>query len=283
MVRSELYKECVCLMTEHNIADSEFDTLCIFQDMLGEKQPLFKPNEMVSEENEAKIRRLVSQRCKGMPLQYLLGSWEFWGLPIKVGEGVLIPRPDTETLVEDVISVTANTGNKSPKIADLCSGSGCIAIALKKELPASEIYAVELSVAALSYLRQNAELNNADIHIVEGDVLSGNLTKKLRDFDIIVSNPPYLTSEDMAELQTEVAQEPKTALYGGTDGLDYYRRMTPIWRNALKPKGFLCYEFGMGQENAIGGILSENGFKNIKFSRDAGGIIRTVTAEKTEE
>lgn len=282
MVRQDLYRHCLSVMEAADIPDSEFDTLCIFQDVLKDKMPLLLPYMTVDADKEAVILEMVERRISGIPLQYILGEWEFWGLPIKVGEGVLIPRPDTETLVEDIIGIVRKTGMRSPKIADLCSGSGCIALALKSEIPSAEVYAVELSEKALSYLRQNIELNRSDINIIMGDVLSTKTAEMLTELDIIASNPPYLTAQDMDELQVEVQKEPETALFGGNDGLDFYRAMTPLWRKSLKDGGYLCYEFGMGQEKDIEKILRENGFTDIKFSRDGGGIIRTVTARKTE-
>ena len=282
MVRQELYRYCAELMDSADIPDSEFDTLCIFQDILGDKMPMIQPNLEVPADKESAILDMVNKRISGMPLQYILGEWEFWGLPLKVGEGVLIPRPDTETLIEDILRLVREKGYKSPKIVDLCSGSGCIAIALKKEIPSADVYAVELSEKALEYLRHNVKLNSADITVIHGDVLSPDLAAELKGFHIIVSNPPYLTAQDMDELQVEVQKEPETALFGGNDGLDFYRAMTPIWRKSLKTGGYLCYEFGMGQEKDIEKIMIENRFTDIKFSRDGGGIIRTVTAKKTE-
>ena len=282
MVRQDLYRHCTSVMESADIPDSDFDTLCIFQDVLKDKMPLLLPYMNVEAEKEAIILEMVERRISGMPLQYILGEWEFWGLPIKVGEGVLIPRPDTETLIEDILEIVRKTGMKSPKIADLCSGSGCIALALKSEIPSAEVYAVELSEKALVYLKQNVELNKSDINIIKGDVLSPKTSEMLTELDIIASNPPYLTAQDMAELQIEVQKEPETALFGGNDGLDFYRAMTPLWRKSLKIGGYLCYEFGMGQEKDIEKIMRENRFTDIKFSRDGGGIIRTVTARKTE-
>lgn len=281
--RLELYKECLEILERSEIVDSEFDVLCIFQDMLGERNPIFKPNENVPEEDETKIRSLVKKLTDGEPLQYLLGEWEFWGYPFKVGKGVLIPRPDTETLVEEVLRICRRYGLDSPKIADLCSGSGCIAVALKKELPQSEVYAVELSEDALYYLRVNVNRNNVDVKVISADVLNPKSAELLNGLDIIVSNPPYLTAEDMSDLQTEVAKEPSMALFGGEDGLDFYRKMTRLWKNSLKIGGFLCYEFGMGQHEAVSELLKTNSFSDIEFAKDAGGIIRTVTARKTEE
>ncbi len=282
MVRQDLYRHCTALMESADIPDSDFDTMCIFQDVLKDKLPMMLPFMTVDADKEAAILEMVDKRISGIPLQYILGEWEFWGLPIKVGEGVLIPRPDTETLIEDILKIVEKSGMTSPKIADLCSGSGCIALALKSEIPSADVYAVELSEKALAYLKENVELNKADITVIHGDVLSIATAENLTELDIIASNPPYLTAQDMDELQVEVQKEPETALFGGNDGLDFYRAMTPIWRKSLKTGGYLCYEFGMGQEKDIEKILIENRFTDIKFSRDGGGIIRTVTAKKTE-
>lgn len=275
MVISDLFGECLELLDSE---DSRFDIMCIFEDILHRRFPLIPQNEEVSPENEEIIRTLAKRRSTGEPLQYILGQWEFYGLPMKVGEGVLIPRPDTETIIEDVLRLVKENSLNAPKIVDLCSGSGCIAITLKHLIPSAEVYAVELSEDALYYLRQNAHINSADINIIQADVLSQKTAEAFRDFDIIVSNPPYLTAKDMSELQTEVQKEPRLALYGGDDGLSFYRKMTPLWKNSLKDGGFLLYEFGMGQENDVGEILRQNGFEIIEFSRDGGGIIRTAIA-----
>ncbi len=250
--------------------------------MLGERNPILvtDKNKDVSPELSDKIMELVRRRSEGYPLQYLLGEWEFYGYPFKVGEGVLIPRPDTETLIEQTLEVCRQMGNRSPKIIDLCSGSGCIAVTLKKELLEAEIFAVEISDEAIKYLKQNVELNNADITIIQGDVLDEKLQQSLLDFDIIVSNPPYLTGEEMKELQIEVAFEPELALFGGNDGLEFYRRLTAMWKNSLKTSGYLLYEFGMGQHSAVSEILAENDFTDIMLQKDAGGIIRTISGKK---
>ena len=281
VIRSVLFEECRKAMENSGNPDARFDTLCIFQDILNETHPLFSPSEPVEESAEMKIRELTEKRCSGYPLQYLLGQWEFFGFPVKVGEGVLIPRPDTETLVEQIIDICRKSNLKSPVIADLCSGSGCIAIALKKHIPDAKVYAVELSDDALVYLRQNADINNADIEIIQGDVLDEAFSRSFARPDIIVSNPPYLTDEEMQSLQTEVSFEPEKALYGGTDGLDFYRRMTSLWKEALKTDGWLAYEFGMGQHDAVKEILENNSFTDIELRIDGGGIIRTAAGRKS--
>lgn len=281
--RSVLFEECIKALENSGNPDARFDALCIFQDMLNETHPLFLPSEPVEESAENKIRELTEKRCSGYPLQYLLGQWEFFGFPVKVGEGVLIPRPDTETLVEQIIDICKKNHLESPEIADLCSGSGCIAIALKKHIPGAKVYAAELSDEALVYLRQNVSVNNTDIEIIQGDVLDENFSRRFSGLDIIVSNPPYLTGEEMQSLQTEVSYEPEKALYGGTDGLDFYRRMTALWKDSLKTGGWLAYEFGMGQHDAVKEILENNSFTDIELRIDGGGIIRTAAGRKHQE
>lgn len=281
--RSELFRECQSALEAAGNPDARFDTLCIFQDCLGDRNPLFSPLEAVPADAEAMINAMTERRISGEPLQYILGQWEFYGYPFRVGAGVLIPRPDTETLVDNVIQLCRGNGLTSPKIADLCAGSGCIAVTLKKELPLAEVSAVELSQEALPYLRQNAALNEAAVDIIEGDVLAETTAARLCGLDIVVSNPPYLTADEMNDLQAEVGREPSMALAGGDDGLDFYRALAPLWKKSLRSGGFICFEFGMGQHDEVGKILAENGFENIKFTRDLGGIVRTVTAQKSEE
>lgn len=277
--RGELFAECRRLIAQRDDETADFDTTCIFQDMLGEKFPMFAPKEPVPDDKAAEIRTLAQRRSEGYPLQYLLGQWEFWGCNFKVGEGVLIPRPDTETLVEQVLDICRREKLTAPKIADLCSGSGCIAVALKKEIPQAEVYAVELSDKALAYLRQNTELNDCgDIHIIKGDVLDHETVSAVTGLDILVSNPPYLTSQDMSELMTEVRFEPENALFGGEDGLDFYRSMTELWKPSIKDGGYIAYEYGMGQHDDVKAILEENGFTDVVFRCDGGGIIRTAAA-----
>lgn len=278
--RTALFEECKAALERCGNPDARFDTLCVFQDMLNEVQPLFHPSEVVDNRTENKIRELIKKRCAGYPLQYLLGQWEFFGCPVKVGEGVLIPRPDTETLVEQILDICRENRMASPRIADLCSGSGCIAIALKKHIPLADVYAAELSERAVGYLRQNAELNGTDIHIIQGDVLNEDFCRSFEELDIIVSNPPYLTAEEMSTLQKEVSYEPESALYGGTDGLDFYRRMTYLWKDSLISGGWLAYEFGMGQHDAVKEILENNSFADIDLRTDGGGIIRTAAGRK---
>ena len=280
MVRKgELYAQCRELIAQRDEDSADFEIKCIFQDILGEKFPMFAPKELVPDDKAAEILSVSKRRSEGYPLQYLLGQWEFWGCNFKVGEGVLIPRPDTETLVEQVLDICRKEKLTDPKIADLCSGSGCIAVALKKELPKAEVYAVELSEKALYYLRQNTELNGCgDIKIISGDVLKSETARQITGLDVLVSNPPYLTFQDMSELMIEVRYEPESALFGGEDGLDFYRAVTELWKASIKDGGFIAYKFGFGQHDAVKDILEKNGFTNVELRRDGADIIRTAAA-----
>lgn len=279
--RWELYSCLKSILGDSEADSPEFSARCIMEQAFGSSFPMIMldRNKPVPEAEEQACLSMARKRAGGYPLQYILGEWEFFGYRFKVGEGALIPRPDTETLVEQVIEICRSNKLESPKIADLCSGSGCIAVTLKKEIPQAQVYAVELSDKALPYIRVNSELNHADIHIVQADVLLEKTAEESGNLDIIVSNPPYLTGQDMKCLQTEVAFEPEMALFGGEDGLDFYRKITAVWRNSLNSGGYIAFEFGMDQHEAVRGILQQYGFKNIQLSRDTSGIIRTVTAQ----
>lgn len=267
MVNREFFRECVYVLEKSGIDSAYFDTKCIFEDF---------------PDNEKKILSLVKKRSQGYPLQYLLGQWEFYGYPFRVNENVLIPRADTELIIENVLEICRKNNLISPKIADLCSGSGCIAITLKKQIPSAEIYAFEISKKAVEIIHSNAVLNNTEINIINDDVLNPE-TESIPEFDIIVSNPPYLTQQEMDTLQKEVTFEPPLALFGGKDGLDFYRRITSVWKKFLRKDGWLIYESGDGQHEDIKNILGNNNFYNITLSCDLNNIIRNVTAQKSEE
>lgn len=280
--RRELFLRVKDILRTAGIDGFGFDAKCIMEEAFGSPLPVILMDPDAKSDSSAAKRSIEMSelRAKGIPLQYIIGQWEFFGYPFKIGDGVLIPRPDTETLVEQILDICCENKLSSPKIADLCSGSGCIAVTLKKELPQAQVFAVELSEIPCGYIRENMKLNNADIQLVRGDVLSPETAGMIGGLDIIVSNPPYLTAQDMTELQTEVAHEPELALFGGNDGLDFYRQITPLWKNSLKKGGFIAYEFGLDQHDRVREILENNEFENIKFRRDSAGIIRTAAAQK---
>lgn len=206
----------------------------------------------------------------GEPLQYLLGEWEFYGLPLAVGPGVLIPRADTETIVETCLLALAPVPD--PAIWDLCSGSGAIALALARIRPDARILAAELSEEALLYLRQNiAALAPDQVTAVQTDVLT-----QLPDglCDLIVSNPPYITGADMRTLSPQVRREPELALYGGEDGLRFYRQLTHSCYDHLRPGGWLIFEIGYDQGESVPALLRQRGFDQVFCRNDLAGVPR---------
>ena len=256
----------------------DFEAACLLEHVLGASCRLMTRQQLeepLTGEQTAALHALTRRRLAGEPLQYLLGEWEFYGLPFRVGPGVLIPRQDTETLVE--CALRAAEGISAPKILDLCAGSGCISIALAHCLPHARITAVEQSTDALRYLQENAALNRTPLHIVKGDVLDPALAESIRGVDVIVSNPPYLTEADLAALQKEVQFEPRAALDGGQDGLLFYRGLPALWQESLNPGGRLLFEIGMGQEAAVSSFLTHAGYENIESFPDLAGISRVVS------
>lgn len=224
---------------------------------------------------EAALFAAAEKRTEGYPLQYLLGEWDFYGRTYWVGEGVLIPRADTETLVEAALQWAGERPGLAA--ADLCAGSGCIAVTLAKELKKPQVYALEKSGAAFSYLTRNIRRLDAGVTACLDDVLAPSGEYPL--FDLIVSNPPYLTGEEMSGLQREVSREPRAALDGGADGLDFYRGIAKTWRRRIHPGGGLFFEVGAAQAADVAEILKNNCFINICTHRDICGIIRVVGGE----
>ncbi len=236
---------------------------------------IFGKEVEVSEKQHKLLKRIVSKRKERYPLQYILGSWDFYGREFLVGEGVLIPRADTEIIVEKSLEFLNKIS--APSVLDLCSGSGCIAITLKLEKAGAKVKAVEKSEKAFGYLKSNCEKLGADINCVLADALNCDVGE---EFDLIVSNPPYLTKEDMDNLQAEVKCEPEMALYGEEDGLFFYKELTRIYANKVKKGGMLIYEIGDGQHKSVAEILLQNGFYDICQIKDYNGIIRCVAGIK---
>lgn len=222
------------------------------------------------------LMKSVKMLIDGTPLQYLLGKWNFMGFDFKVGKGVLIPRPETEMLVEFAVKCLKDV--QSPTVFDLCSGTGCVGISLAKLLPNSKVFLFEKYDEPIQYINQNIILNNvSNVQVVKWDI-----TEKYpmeTKIDCIVSNPPYINSKDLDDLQKQVQFEPKTALDGGEDGLDFYRTINRIWLDKLKINGFIAVEHGDGQSKEISGIFADK-LKNIKIFDDLSGIDRIVSGFK---
>ena len=290
MILKELYELTENMLAAAGVEDHRFDTDCLFEDILDADKVtlLLHGDREVSEPDADRLMSAAEKRCSGIPLQYILGKWEFFGRTFFVGSGVLIPRPDTEILVEKVIEHFAGQNNRSPEICDLCSGSGCIAVTLKKELPGAAVHAVELSSDAMPYLMKNIRHNEADVKIIKGDVTDGRLLENFLDpddfgeyrrIDAVVSNPPYLTDKEMNELSREVKYEPELALRGGMDGLKFYRIISVLWKEILKDGGLIAFEIGFEQGEAVKDILQKSGYKNIAVHKDLAGHDRVVTGQ----
>ena len=229
-------------------------------------------------DHETEFRALVERRLAGEPIQYIFGETEFYGLPFLVTPDVLIPRPETEHLVEKALELAAQF--IAPRIVDLGAGSGAIAVTLAHQLPHAQITAIDLSSAALAVARENAERNGVSSRI---RFLCGNLLAPVAEerFEIVVSNPPYVPSGDRASLAVEVRDyEPALALFAGDDGLEVYRRLIPAAFAALIPGGFVALEIGFGQSPAIAELLAVSGFERIEFVQDLQSIPRVACAQR---
>ena len=241
---------------------------------------LAEKNSPVSAEICQRVDEALTRLRQGEPLPYVLGEWNFYGLPLYVGPQVLIPRDDTCALAELAIH-KALFLDQDPRILDLCCGSGCIGLAIASRLKDARVTLGDLSKEALSVARKNIQRNHLGgrVSCVQVDAME-EPPAFLGKFDMIVSNPPYVTAGEMEELPPSVKNfEPHMALYGGPDGLDFYRSITERYRSILKPGGFLCYEFGMGQGDAVCAILEENGFTVLERTRDYNDRERAVLAQ----
>lgn len=241
---------------------------------------LFLQRERTLTEKEFKfLENAIFLRESGVPVQYILGSWEFMNMDLKVGEGVLIPREDTVVLVETVIK-NANFSKKF-NLIDLCSGTGCVALALEKNLKDfNQIYALEYSEKAFEYLNDNIKNFKSNVKAIKGNIFEDYKLFEDDYFDCIVSNPPYIKTADIKALDREVLHEPEMALDGGETGLDFYLGICKLWIGKIKPGGILVFEIGQDMYDNVAEIMKNSGFEKINFSKDINGIIRCVMGLK---
>ena len=231
----------------------------------------------VSAELEKRVDDLVRRRLDGEPVAYIIGEWEFYGLPLNISQDVLIPRADTEVLAERGIQKAKEAG-EGARVLDLCAGSGCVGLAVAANVPACRVVLGELSEGALRICKQNVRRNslNARVTCLSVDAMEPPASS-LWDFDVIVSNPPYIPTADIQTLEHSVKDyEPHMALDGGEDGLDFYRFIAAKWKTALRLGGTLIFEVGVGQAPAVEEILALNGYEDIKTTIDTGEIWRVV-------
>ena len=270
----ESYNNCKRELEKAGIEDYVFESKQIIKHITGysNAQILQKYTENLTEYQENNLTAIIKQRLVRYPLQYIIGKWNFFGREFFVGPGVLIPRSDTETLMDVCLEFLKTKEN--PEVIDLCAGTGCIGVTLKGEIPTANVKMVEKFDEALFYTERNKGHNGVDVNIVKGDVIEG--AESEGKYDLIVSNPPYITDLDMKTLQPEVKFEPETALCGGEDGLVFYKSITEKYKASLKDGGMLAFEVGVNQAESVKQILIENGFKNVSTRKDLNDIERVV-------
>lgn len=282
MTWKEFYNEAVRRLNEAGIEEnkSEADIIFDYCFNMNKLKIILHGDEKLPESLIDKLDEVVSKRKKGIPIQYILGEWNFRNLRFKVGEGVLVPRDDTNILID--VSVGFLNSKKNPCVIDLCSGSGCVAVSIERELKLknTEIFGVELSKKAFEYFKSNAEINCSNVKAINGDILKIYSEFCDEKFDAIVSNPPYIRTDEISKLQKEVKFEPRMALDGGKDGLYFYKNICRNWIPKLKVGGMIAFEIGLGQENEIKKFMEESGIGCIKFYKDINNIIRVVSGIK---
>ena len=245
------------------------------------QEAIIADQQMYASESQcAQMEALVARILSGEPLAYVLGEWEFYGMTLTVDKNVLIPRDDTCAVTALAVR-QALFLQDTPRILDLCTGSGCIGLAIATRVKDARVTLADISRQALAVAKKNIVDHHmtSRVSCVTADALE-KPASYLGKFDLIVSNPPYITSQEMLELPKSVKDfEPELALHGGEDGLDFYRAIASNYREALKPGGYLCFEFGMGQGDDVCGILVENGYTILERSRDYNDIERAVLAQ----
>ncbi len=256
-----LYNKAKEELDKAGIEAPAFNSMCLIEKVFGINQAQLASENQIAEDSDA--ARFIT----------LLGEWEFYGYKFKVGKGVLIPRDDTEVLLRTALDYLKD--KPKARVLDLCSGSGALAVVIAKETDA-EVYALEKSAEALPYLCENITLNKANIEVIAGDVLNCADEFADRSFDLIISNPPYVISDEINTLQTEISYEPRMALDGGEDGLKFYRAIVKDYVSKIKRGGMLAFELGEGQFNDVKALMEKENINNIGEKLDLGGIQRVV-------
>jgi len=275
----EALREVEARLTAAGCPDADFDAGELFRLVTGQDARL--ADRPLTAEQAAKLEALTARRATREPLQYLYGSWPFLDFELAVGPGVLCPRADTEVVAEAAAQMLA--GVQAPKVLDLCAGTGCLGLGVKRFCPEADVTCVEKSPEAFRYLKKNAvsALKQGTARAVEGDLFTYWQGLPEGELDLIVSNPPYLTVAEMQQLQPEVAREPAMALEAGEDGLVFYRALAEHYQNALRPGGALALEIGWQQREAVTALLAANGWVDIACRKDYGGNDRCILARRS--
>lgn len=276
----ELEEKGLKILRENNIEDSSLKIKILLSNILRKTKEyiMIHNDDEVSFNIEKEFLKKIDRIKKNEPIQYVINSQEFMGFMFYVDENVLIPQPDTEILVEEVINIVKNNFSDKVKILDLCTGSGAIGISIAKLLENSSITVSDIDEKCLQIAKRNAIKNDIKIDIVQSDIFKN--FSKINKFDIIVSNPPYIREDIIKTLPKEVQKEPYKALNGGKDGLHFYREIVNNAQNFLNPNGYLALEIGYDQKEDVKKILEKNKFKNIYSKKDLSGNDRIVVGKR---
>ena len=279
---NDIYLGIKKALRQGGIEDSDFEArLLLGAASKKTKEELLRDFQLyTTDEIEKKAEDFVWRRLSGEPIAYITESWEFYGIPFYINSDVLIPRIDTEIIVDTAISIL-NGYKMDARILDLCCGSGCITCALAKQLPAAKFLDIDISQKALEVARRNiADLNlNTRVVCMQSDALSSP-PMGIGTFDMIVSNPPYIPTEEINNLSPSVSDfEPLIALDGGSDGLKYYKAIIKYWKSQIKDNGFLLFEVGENEAEAVSGMMMSAGFSRTSTAKDTINVDRVVIGQ----
>ena len=273
-----IFKQMTEILSENEYSDGKFEANQLIEFVLGKTRLELGPTYELDEKDSEKLIQLCEKRRKGYPLQYILGKWQFFDMELEVGEGVLIPRGDTEDVCQaafDYINQFA-----SPTVLDLCAGSGAIALAVKRFCPQANVMALEKFPEAFEYLKRNIEKTGLRVLPVMGDVFNYDWIVEEETFDVIISNPPYIDPDLQGKLQKEVDYEPATALFAPDKGLRFYKFISHYYKDALKDGGYLIFEYGFDQAKAVRNLLINEEYRIVKEIIDTAGNPRGIIAQK---
>ncbi len=275
---NNLYKKMQEILSANPNREPVFEAGILVEHVLGKTRIELGPAYEVDKQDAEKLISLCEKRRTGYPLQYIVGTWQFFDMELVVGEGVLIPRGDTEDVCLAAFEYLKDIPH--PNVLDLCSGSGAIALAVKRFFPDANVVAVEKFDRAFSWLKKNIEKTGFVIAAIQEDVFRFDTICEKETFDMIISNPPYIHPNLEGKLQKEVSFEPANALFASEQGLRFYRHISKYYYKALKPGGYLVFEHGFDQAKQVENMILQKNFKIVKRITDTGGNPRGIIARK---
>lgn len=274
MTRRDWWQQATARLGAAGCEDAAFDARCLLEDIGGLPRGHMPDAAVLTATQRDRLEKALARRAAGYPLQYILGEWEFLTLTLRVGEGVLIPRADTEVLCETAADYLRKVS--APRVLDLCAGSGCVGLGVASLCADAVVTAVELSDEAMPYLSENiARYPSLTVTAVQRDVLC-DAADFSDDYDAVLSNPPYIPTADLDGLMREVGHEPRMALDGSADGLLFYRAIADVWSHKLRDGGLCAVEVGIDQADAVAALFRAAGLVDVHTVNDLAGIPRVV-------